>query len=319
MIWVIGDIHGMFDPLKRLITELQANHYRYNEQIEKLIFLGDYIDFGPSSKEVIDYIINLPIEKVFLMGNHDDLLLQFLYQSELFQDFGNVWFRGNGGQRTVNSFYPEKALRDHDESFDPSDFVLEEPYLSFFKQLKISHTETIGDYKFAFVHGMINSEFSINDQLALQTYDDFHQWRKKNKVWIEDTPLWNREEPKNKYDDHILIHGHLPTPNLDKMWKNLYGFDTNSALPFCKFVKSNDDHEQIVFEYDQYSCAYTSSMDQLIAINCDTGAVYGHKLTAIGLSEDLLSDSEIQVNQVAVNKGYRQAINVNSLKLKMLG
>ena len=120
MIWVIGDIHGMFDPLKRLVNKLMERHYRGVEgyEIERLIFVGDFIDYGPSSKEVLDLLIDLPFDKVFLMGNHDDLLLQFVNQSDLFQEHGNVWFRGSGGQQTVMSFFPHLACSDDDDGED---------------------------------------------------------------------------------------------------------------------------------------------------------------------------------------------------------
>ncbi len=63
---------------------------------ERLFFIGDYIDYGPSSKKVIDLLVDLPFDKVFLRGNHDDLLLQFVKRSDLFEEHGNVWFRGSG-------------------------------------------------------------------------------------------------------------------------------------------------------------------------------------------------------------------------------
>jgi predicted MPP superfamily phosphohydrolase len=72
-LFTIGDIHGCFDSLKELVQNkilLQKS--------DKLILLGDYIDRGDKSKEVIDYIIELR-EKEFdiipLMGNHEAMLL----------------------------------------------------------------------------------------------------------------------------------------------------------------------------------------------------------------------------------------------------
>ena len=117
MIWVIGDIHGMFDPLNRLITEIRKLSVLYEEEVEKVIFIGDYIDHGPSSKEVIDLVMDLEFEKVLLMGNHEDLLLQFYDNGDELEEYGNVWFNGNGGQETIYSFSKEqevyKKLRAH--------------------------------------------------------------------------------------------------------------------------------------------------------------------------------------------------------------
>ena len=105
MIWVIGDIHGMLDPLKKIITEIRKLHYLCSQEVEKIIFLGDYIDYGPSSKEVIELLLGLEFDTVFLAGNHEDLFLQYLRNSDLFKKYGNIYFRGNGGQETLYSFF----------------------------------------------------------------------------------------------------------------------------------------------------------------------------------------------------------------------
>jgi len=307
MIWVIGDIHGMFDPLKRIMSSIHANSRRKDSdtEIEKIIFLGDYIDYGPSSKEVVDYIMDLPFKTVCLMGNHDDLMLQFLERSDLFKSFGNVWFRGNGGQRTVSSFFPKVFYSDSNEEMPREEFPLGDKYLQFFKNLIVSHEEQIGDWKFAFVHAMLSTAFSVQEQLLLKSYDDFHRWRKEKKLWIEDTILWDRSEPKKKFDDYILVHGHTPTTKLDKIWEHLNGYDAHSGTPFFKFEEAKG--EPIEFKKESYKASYTAPIERLISINVDTGAVYGNRLTAIGLSEELLSENKFLVCQVLVDKGYRLA------------
>lgn len=319
MIWVIGDIHGMFDPLKRLLSMIQGWHYREDSdmRIDKLIFLGDYVDYGPSSKEVVDYIINLPFEKVCLMGNHDDLLLQFVNHSDLIESYGNVWFRGSGGQRTVHSFFPNVYYTDREERMSREEFPLDETYLNFFQNLKVTHTEQLGAWKLAFVHAIFNSEFPLEEQLAIKTYDDFHNWRRENKVWIENTLLWNREEPKKRFGDYILIHGHIPTKNLDGIWTDLHGYDTELDMPFLKF--DTDIREASFYHEYSYRIGYTAQSDQLIAINADTGAVYGNRLTAIGISEDGLDHSGIKVYQVSVNTGYRLSEDFHSYDITFHG
>ena len=73
-IFAIGDIHGCFDFLKELVeNKIQL------DKDDKLVLLGDYIDRGVKSKEVVDYIIDLH-EKGYditpLIGNHELLLLE---------------------------------------------------------------------------------------------------------------------------------------------------------------------------------------------------------------------------------------------------
>lgn len=68
----IGDIHGEVGKLNSLIDKLDL------QKQDRVIFLGDYIDRGKHSKEVIERILNLSkeIECVFLKGNHEDMLLK---------------------------------------------------------------------------------------------------------------------------------------------------------------------------------------------------------------------------------------------------
>jgi len=316
MIWAIGDIHGMLDPLTRLISKILWFHKRTDYELEKLIFLGDYIDHGPSSKQVIDYLLDLPCEKIFLMGNHEDLLLQFVNQSDLFQSFGNVWFRGNGGQRTALSFNPNLQLNDNDEDLEPDALKLEEKYINFFQNLKLSHEEKIGSQKFAFVHGLLNREYSISEQLALKNYHDYHEWLNNNNVWIEDSMLWDRANPKERYADFILVHGHIPTPRLDKMWHKIDGYDIASELPFIKFKTTPD--KDLVSYYNAFQSQYRfeAGIEDMIAINIDTGAVYGHSLSAIGFSEEDIENQFFQTFKVNVSNGYRMNNDFDSLKIQ---
>jgi len=73
-VFAIGDIHGCFNPLKELIEnkiQLQKN--------DKLIFLGDYIDRGTNSKEVVDYIIESPLITTNFQKVEKCIILGFLF------------------------------------------------------------------------------------------------------------------------------------------------------------------------------------------------------------------------------------------------
>ena len=56
-IFTVGDIHGCSKQLKSLLSKL-LNNSEFNNKRDLLIFLGDYIDRGPNSREVIDQLIN---------------------------------------------------------------------------------------------------------------------------------------------------------------------------------------------------------------------------------------------------------------------
>lgn len=314
MIWAIGDIHGMFDPLKRLLNKLMELHYRgvSGFEIEKLVFIGDYIDYGPSSKEVLDLLIDLPFETVFLMGNHEDLLLQFIKRSDLFERYGNVWFKGSGGQQTVMSFFPGLAISDDDDETDdgareitPEDFPLSERYLSFFDGLKHNHIETIGGREVLFVHSLFSPELPLEEQLAISSYDEFHDWRRKHELWIEDTFLWNKKEPTQRLGDYTVVHGHLPTPYIAKDWQELHGYDPRTKVPFLKFETPEDAEAKIDFKLTHRGFTFTAGVDP-ISINVDTGAVFGHRLSALGFGDSWSTEGQLQLVQIATDRGFRR-------------
>ena len=73
MIYAIGDIHGCLSALKELIGQLPI------KPEDELVFLGDYIDRGPESKGVLDYLVaNEKPNWRFLRGNHEQMLLEWL-------------------------------------------------------------------------------------------------------------------------------------------------------------------------------------------------------------------------------------------------
>ena len=74
-IFAIGDIHGCRDKLARLLSQLP-----YERERDLLIFLGDYINRGPESREVIALLCALQKSGghlITLMGNHEYLLLEY--------------------------------------------------------------------------------------------------------------------------------------------------------------------------------------------------------------------------------------------------
>jgi serine/threonine protein phosphatase 1 len=74
-IFAIGDIHGCYDKLRELMERIP-----YDPQQDTLVFLGDYIDRGPQSREVLTYLCQLRREAekvVMLMGNHEYLMLEY--------------------------------------------------------------------------------------------------------------------------------------------------------------------------------------------------------------------------------------------------
>lgn len=102
-IFAIGDIHGCFDRLTRLLQRLP-----YDPVLDTLVFLGDYIDRGNDSRQVIDLVCRLQNEGrvVTLFGNHEHLLLQYHATGDAAL---LPFLRKNGIERTLAS-YGEKDV-----------------------------------------------------------------------------------------------------------------------------------------------------------------------------------------------------------------
>src|SRR5580693_5659691 len=80
-IYAIGDVHGRADLLQRLRVVIVEDAEKHPVERKLVVYLGDYVDRGPDSRDVIDLLASemLPgFESVFLKGNHEDSMLQFL-------------------------------------------------------------------------------------------------------------------------------------------------------------------------------------------------------------------------------------------------
>lgn len=101
---VAGDVHGEFAPLQQLLRVARAKQ-------KPLILLGDYVNRGPRSREVIDALCSADDERstgqfVFLLGNHERELLKFLDGGPL-EDFA-----AHGGLATIYSYLGDKVPDD---------------------------------------------------------------------------------------------------------------------------------------------------------------------------------------------------------------
>jgi hypothetical protein len=107
----IGDIHGRLDLLTKLMDTLKSTQMLDLTQ-DKLIFTGDYIDRGPNSKGVLDYLKALqeahPSNVVLLAGNHEWLAIDGCMRG---YDNFHLWMY-NGGDKTLESFSPHKKMPD---------------------------------------------------------------------------------------------------------------------------------------------------------------------------------------------------------------
>ena len=171
--YAIGDAHGCLDQLQRLIElcERDAGAHR-----SKFIMLGDYIDRGPDSRGVIEFLINLqkwsPDEIICLRGNHEDLLLDAL-QGE---DARCNWL-SNGGDATLRSY---RATRARDLPPSHTDWI---------RSLPLFHDDGLR----YFVHAGVHPERPLDQQ------------RTRDLLWIREPFL-----SSDKDFGRLIVHGHTP-------------------------------------------------------------------------------------------------------------
>lgn len=294
--WIIGDIHGMYDPLRALINHLD------NESLDKFVFVGDYIDYGPSSKEVVDLIMGLGDKAVCLMGNHEYLLLESLYDEEHRERFGYDVWDNNGAESTIRSFGCQ-TFEEFEQKFEPK-------YANFFRNLKLFHLETVScvdkEFNFLITHAGVMPNIPLAEQVAINSYPDFKRFIKDKQIWIEDAFIWVRKGFLTCHPDHwskhIIIHGHTPT-HLLKYYIPNFSEDLD-GLPHIRKHPVND------------YC--------LASINIDTGAAFGNRLTAVGIMPTLKSNRDypslkLYIKQVHIKDGYYRTRAVHTRQMGLDG
>lgn len=100
-IYAVGDIHGRLDLLEALLARITEDAAGFGDaRCPRFIFLGDYVDRGDHSAQVLDFLAGLTgPDNTFLMGNHEAAMLAFLDDPLRGQD----WL-GWGGRQTLTSY-----------------------------------------------------------------------------------------------------------------------------------------------------------------------------------------------------------------------
>jgi len=206
-IYAVGDVHGRADLLVRLFAAIDADLAR-RPPISKLeIFLGDYIDRGPNSRQVIDILLARgQLHKlVLLKGNHETYPARFLADPDSLDDW-----RPLGGLETLASYGLAPSLNpDHAERRKLATrfaAALPDSHHNFFSGLQTSFC--CGD--FFFVHAGVRPGVALDQQHE----DDL--------LWIrEDFLLHERDFGK------IIVHGHTPVRDAD-FCNNRINIDTGA-------------------------------------------------------------------------------------------
>lgn len=210
----IGDIHGCYKTVRSLVEQLSDFYDR------TFVFLGDYIDRGPSSKETVQFLIDFSrsVRCVFIRGNHEQMLLE----SQLSGRHFSRWMQ-NGGRTTLTS-YGQTQMNVRFES----------SHHHFYRNTKLFFNS--GDY--VFVHGGFDPDKTLAEQIPADESE------------MPGDVLWEREHihADTSMWEKTVVFGHSPMQEpflapkkigIDTgcVYKNLPGFGRLTAvlLPEMKF------------------------------------------------------------------------------------
>ena len=190
-IFAVGDIHGCYDKLLILMEKIDIDF-----ESDTLVFLGDYIDRGPQSFEVVAYLADLKqrhANTIFLKGNHEEMLERYLSGED------RITYLVNGGQQTLESYM--NRPRPEGEPAIPS------THLEFFKSLRIYY-ET---QNYIFVHAGLKNKVPLEKQ------------KTEDLLWIR------RRFIESKCDyGKMVVFGHTPLHE-PLLLPNKIGIDTGAV------------------------------------------------------------------------------------------
>jgi len=206
-LYCIGDIHGRLDLLEELHQQIRADAADFDGS-KGVVYLGDFIDRGAQSRQVIDLLIEQPLagfEAIHLLGNHEQTMLDFLAYPQAAASWlaygGQVCLLSYGvGLGRVQMAQQVDVLRDELEARLPRS------HRDFLASCRLLHAE--GSY--CFVHAGIRPGVPLEEQAP------------------EDL-LWIREEFTRSTADHgcIVVHGHSISEEVE-MLPNRIGIDTGA-------------------------------------------------------------------------------------------
>ena len=202
-IYAVGDIHGRADLLDDVLERIDADLTKNPISLGIQVFLGDYIDRGPASRQVLDRLVarKQTHTTVFLKGNHETFLTSFIVDPTILREWQQL-----GGLETLMSYGVVPWMNSN--SFGQAqlatnlDRALPESHRLFLADLKLSFT--CGD--FFFVHAGVRPGIPLANQ------------KEEDLLWIRgDFLICESDFGK------VVVHGHTPVkePDIRTNWINI--------------------------------------------------------------------------------------------------
>jgi serine/threonine protein phosphatase 1 len=206
-VYAIGDIHGRADLLAELFARIDAGHANFSGEKAIHVFLGDYVDRGPYSRDVLDLLISRRRQypAVCLKGNHENYLVEFLKNPIMLDEW-----RLYGGLNTLLSYGLAPSLKpDAQETITLAsnlNRIFPDSHRLFLNSLALSFI--CGD--FFFVHAGVRPGIP----LARQAQEDMTS--------IRNDFLLNEDAYEK-----VVVHGHTPVVKPD-IRSNRINIDTGA-------------------------------------------------------------------------------------------
>jgi len=208
-LYVVGDIHGRYDLLSKIIDLIESNAKKHKNKEKKVIFLGDYVDRGLDSKKVVERLtqgFDHNIKPIFLRGNHEEKMIDLL-DGDI--SIAPSFFRF-GGVATCASYGIKISPKMNDKDYVKAakEFIKKVPdhHKTFLDDTIFSIS--FGDYYF--VHAGARPEVSLNEQKPI------------DQLWIR------KDFMSSSYKfEKMIIHGHTISDKPD-VKPNRIGIDTGA-------------------------------------------------------------------------------------------
>jgi serine/threonine protein phosphatase 1 len=206
--YAVGDVHGRVDLLEHILAKIHADLQRRPAPRTLLVFVGDLVDRGPSSAQVIERLRCYRrdgVEPVFLLGNHEEVLLRILAGDSSVVD---SWLKF-GGLQCLQSYGVTLARirgRSAEQVVELVQATVPKEHVEFLEAFADSCR--FGDY--LFVHAGIRPGVDVDQQ----SQSDLR--------WIREPFLFDES-------DHgfVVVHGHTITDEVDER-PNRIGIDTGA-------------------------------------------------------------------------------------------
>ena len=214
--YAIADLHGRYDLLELAFKTIKEHIGSKGCSDYKIITLGDYIDRGPDSKEIIESLMDSTDNLICLQGNHEAMMVETIRTP-----LDPEWWISNGGDATLKSYgsimMPMRIDHYSTQYLDYDPHVIDQEHVEWISNLPLYYETE----KQVFVHAglPLSNRYGAADLEEQSKYKAGHgglamQWM-----------LYGKDDPGGHEDKHV-VHGHHQFADGPHEWSGRTNLDT---------------------------------------------------------------------------------------------